>query len=164
MNLFEWLNFSSPELIVFWTSMIPISELRGAIPLALIYYHLPFWPSFLWSVSGNILAAVFVVAFLDLLSDYLMHRNYLFNRFFSWLFERTRRKHGRYFEIWGRLALILFVAIPVPFTGAWSGAIAAFVFGIPPREAIISITAGVLIAGLVVSAFTLGLINIPQGG
>lgn len=155
------LNFSSPEFVVFWTSMLPVSELRGAMPLALVYYHLPFWSAFLWSVLGNAIAGILAVVFLDFLSDYLMHRSYWFNRFFSWLFERTRRKHGRHFESWGRLALILFVAIPLPLTGAWSGAVAAFVFGIPPREAVISIIAGVLIAGLIMGAVTLGLINVP---
>ncbi|KKS69487.1 MAG: hypothetical protein UV40_C0022G0003 [Parcubacteria group bacterium GW2011_GWA1_42_7] len=141
--------------------MLPISELRGAMPLAIVYYHLPFWTAFSFSVLGNILAGIFAVVFLNLLSDYLMHKNYWFNRFFSWLFARTRTKHGRHFEVWGRLALILFVAIPLPLTGAWSGAAAAFVFGIPPKEAAISIIAGVLISGLIMGGLVLGLINIP---
>ncbi len=155
-------KIGSAELTTFFISMLPVAELRGALPMALVYFGLPFWPAYFLAVSGNILPAAFLVFFLEKIADYLSRHNYWFNRFFAWLFERTRRRHNHHFEIWGPLALMVFVAIPLPFTGAWSGAVAAFVFGIPPKRSIPSIVAGVAIAGLAVGALTLGIANLPQ--
>ena len=155
-------KIGSAELTTFIVSMLPIAELRGALPMALIYFSLPFWWAYTLTVLGNILPAIFFVFFLEKIAGYLSHHNYWFNRFFAWLFERTRRRHNHHFKIWGPLALTIFVAIPLPFTGAWSGAVAAFVFGIPPKRSIPSIIAGVLIAGLIVGALTLGIASLPQ--
>lgn len=149
------------EIKTFFIAMLPIFEIRGALPIALTRFGLSFWPAFSWSVMGNIVPAIFLVLFLEKVAAYLSRHNYWFNRFFAWLFERTRRAHTRHFEVWGSLALALFVAIPLPLTGAWSGAVAAFVFGISPKNAIASIAAGVLIAGLIVGAITLGMLNLP---
>ena len=77
-----------------------------------------------------------------------------FDKFFTFLFERTRRKHSKKFEKWGALALITFVAIPLPITGGWSGALAAFVFGIPFKKALPLIFSGVIIAGVIVTGLT----------
>jgi uncharacterized membrane protein len=83
------------------------------------------------------------------------------DRFFTWLFSRTRRKHSRSFERWRDLALCFFVAIPLPGTGAWSGALAAFVFGVPFRRAMVAITCGVLIAGVVVTLVVYFVSSVP---
>ena len=141
--------------------MLPITELRATIPLALIVYDLPVWSAFILAVLGNLIPVVFIIWFLNLLiNKFLLHRIYIFNRFFSWLFENTRRKHSKKFERWRDLALIILVAILLPFTGAWTGALAAFVFGIPIKRAFPLIALGVLIAGIIVTAITLGIINI----
>lgn len=151
----------SAEFIVLLISMLPISELRGAIPIALTIYNLPVWSAFIWSVIGNLIPVVFIIWILNLLiNKFLIRKIYIFNRFFTWLFERTRRKHSKKFEQWRDLALIILVAIPLPFTGAWTGALAAFVFGIPIKRAFPLITIGVLIAGVIVSAITLGIISL----
>lgn len=155
-------KIGSAELATFIASMLPIAELRGALPMALVYFGLPFWTAYFLVVIGNILPAIFFVFFLEKIAEYLGHHNYRFNRFFAWLFERTRRRHNHHFEIWGPLALMIFVAIPLPFTGAWSGAVAAFVFGIPPKRSVPSIICGVAIAGLIVGVLTLGIANLPH--
>ncbi|OGZ34165.1 MAG: hypothetical protein A2Y98_02425 [Candidatus Portnoybacteria bacterium RBG_19FT_COMBO_36_7] len=155
------LKISIAEIKTFFIAMLPVFEIRGALPIALTNFGLSFWPAFLWSFIGNLIPPIFFVFFLDKITQYLSHRNYWFNRFFAWLFERTRNRHSRHFEIWGPLALAIFVAIPLPLTGAWSGAVAAFVFGIPPKQAIPSIIVGVLIAGLIVGAITLGVLKLP---
>ena len=74
------------------------------------------------------------------------------DRFFSWLFERTRRKHTHNFERWEATALALFVGVPLPLTGAWTGAAAAFVFGLRFRTALLAIAAGVVMAAAIVGA------------
>ena len=81
------------------------------------------------------------------------------NKFLNWLFERTRKKTKDKIEKYGDLALIIFVAIPLPNTGAWTGTLAAWLFGIPMKRALLNIFYGVLIAGVIVTMITSGLIN-----
>ena len=150
------------ELRTLFISMLPIGELRVGIPIAVVVYKLPIWSAFFWAFIGNLIPIFFIIKGLDLLiNKLLIHRIYIFNRFFTWLFERTRRKHSHLVEKWQDLALMIFVAIPLPGTGAWTGALIAFVFGIPLKRAFPAIAAGVLIAGIVVSLITLGIINLP---
>lgn len=155
-TIFEFFYSLPKEVIVFFISMVPIGELRAAIPLAMNKYQLGIVGSFFWAVAGNVFSVVIVVLFLEKVSNYLSKKSRMFNRFFEWLFERTRRKHSKKFELYQELALITFVAIPLPMTGGWSGAVAAFVFGIPPKKAIPLIALGVVIAGVVVTALTAG--------
>lgn len=152
----------TPEIITLLISMLPISELRGAIPIAIGIYNMQASMAFFWAVLGNIIPIIFILLGLDLLiNKFLIHRIYILNRFFVWLFERTRRKHSKKFERWRDLALVILVAIPLPFTGAWTGALAAFVFGVPIKRAFPLIILGVLIAGIIVSCVTVGIINLP---
>lgn len=139
---------------------LPVSELRGAIPLAIAVYNFSPWSAFFWAVLGNIIPIIFVLWLLESVSDYLSRRFFLFNRFFAWLFERTRKRHSRSFENWGSLALVLFVAIPLPMTGGWSGAVAAFVFGIPYKKALVLICLGIVIAGIIVTLASAGILAI----
>ncbi|MFH1780519.1 MAG: small multi-drug export protein [Candidatus Nealsonbacteria bacterium] len=130
------------ELKVFLIAMSPVLELRGSIPMALGIYHLPIWSAFLISILGNIVPVAVLLQLLKFVPE---------NRLLSWLFERTRRKHTAKFEQWKEYALIILVAIPLPFTGAWTGSLCAFVFGIPFKKALMLISCGVIIAGLIVT-------------
>ena len=147
------------ELKTLLLAMTPIGELRLSIPIALNIFHLPIWSTYLVSVLGNIVPAIFLLWLLKPLSEYLSHRLYFFNRFFAWLFENNRKRHEKKFEYWKGLALIIFVAIPLPLTGAWTGSICAFLFKIPFKTALPSIFLGVAIAGILITLLTLGIIN-----
>ncbi len=136
--------------------MLPVSELRGAIPLAIGVYNLNPVETYFIAVIGNIIPVIFILKYIDSVSKYLMSRSKFFNKFFTYLFEHTRKKHNGKFEKWGALALITFVAIPLPITGGWSGAIAAFVFGIPFKKALPLISFGIMIAGVIVMGLSLG--------
>ena len=143
------------EIITFLVAALPLSELRGAIPLAILKFGFSPYKAFFISVLGNLLPVLPLLIGLDKFSEYLSHRFYWFNRFFNWLFERTKVRHENHFHYWGDIALFIFVAIPLPLTGAYSGAVAAFVFGIPKKHAFWSIALGVLAAGLIVTFATL---------
>ncbi|MFH1186892.1 MAG: small multi-drug export protein [Candidatus Levyibacteriota bacterium] len=143
-------------LKVFISAMLPISELRGALPLALLHYKLPLITAFLISVIGNMIPVIFIAYLLGPVQKFLSAHSRLFHWFFQKLFTRTRSKHSKKFEAMEEIALVSFVAIPLPITGGWSGALAAFVFGIPPKKSIPLIFLGVLIAGVIVSVLTLG--------
>ena len=148
------------ELKIFLIAMSPIFELRGSIPVALGVYNLPIWSAYLISIIGNLVPVVFILLLLESVSGYLSKHFYFFNRFFAWLFERTREKHANKFERWQDFALVIFVAIPLPLTGAWTGSLCAFVFGIPFKKAFPLIAAGVIIAGLITTLASLGIINL----
>ncbi len=156
MDISSLFNNFPPELATFIISMLPVSELRGAIPVAIGVYHLNPVEAYFLAIIGNIVPVVFILKYIDPVSKYLMSKSKFFNNFFTHLFEHTRKKHNGKFEKWGALALITFVAIPLPITGGWSGAIAAFVFGIPFKKALPLIFLGVMIAGVIVTGLSLG--------
>ncbi len=150
----------SSELLTILIAASPISELRGAIPTAIFLWHFSALKAYFLSVFGNFLPVIPLLFFLKYLTGWLSHRVYFFNRFFNWLFERTRKRHNHHFEVWKELALVIFVAIPLPFTGAWSGALVAFVFGISLRRAALDIGLGILISGLIILLIASSLSNL----
>jgi uncharacterized membrane protein len=144
---------------------VPITELRGAIPVAMGIYGMGPSEAFLFAVLGNLLPIIPLLLFLEPVSNYL-RRFRTFDTFFTWLFSRTRRNNTESFEKYGLLALTIFVAIPLPATGAWSGCAAAFVFGIKFKHALPAIAAGVMIAGIIVTVLTmtgLGIADLISG-
>jgi len=152
-----WFQNLPPEAATFMIAMIPIAELRVALPVAILVYKMSFWPALFWSVLGNMLPIFFIVYLLRPGADFLIKHWRLAKRFFDWWFGRVRRKfEGGVLKYGINLALVIFVAIPLPLTGAWSGAVASFLFGIPPRRALILIAFGVIIAGIIVAALTAG--------
>ncbi|MFH1367271.1 MAG: small multi-drug export protein [Patescibacteria group bacterium] len=150
-----------PELATLLIAMIPIGELRAALPIALGVYHLPLWSAFLWSFVGNLLPIFLVLWLLEPISKFLMRKSKIMNRFFTWLFSRTRRKFEKSSQKYGLLAaLVLFVGIPLPITGAWTGSIAAFLFNIPYKKALLCLALGVALAGMIVSLVYYGALQI----
>ena len=143
-------------------AMLPLGELRGAIPFALAVYDMPFWKVFLFAVIGNIIPVIFLLWLLDPVSKFLMKHSKLMNRFLIWMFKKTREKHSEKIEKWEELALVLLVAIPLPGTGGWTGSLAAFVFGIPFKKALPLIILGIVIAGVIVSALSLGVVSLAR--
>ncbi|HDS44644.1 MAG TPA: ligand-binding protein SH3 [Methanomicrobia archaeon] len=144
-------------LLVILTAMTPISELRGAILLALQLGMSPV-QAYIYSVFGNMLPVIPLLLFLEQVSNWL-RRYRIFDRFFDWLFARTRRYNAR-MEKYGALGLASFVAIPLPITGAWTGCAVAFVFGIRFKYAFPTIFAGVLIAGVIMTLWYMGMLVI----
>jgi len=141
-------------LAVMVIGALPISELRGAIPVAMGIYGMGPLEAYFLSVLGNLIPVVPLLLFLEPVSEYL-RRYRIFDIFFTWLFSRTRRNHSESFEKYGLLALTIFVAVPLPVTGAWTGCAAAFVFGIRFKNSFPAIAAGVMIAGIIVTAVTM---------
>lgn len=147
-------------------SLLPIVELRGAIPVGHVLVPNP-TPGetlsrpnlvrsariYFWAVLGNMIPVPFILLLLGPVSRFCM-RVPLGKRFFDWLFERTRRKTAG-LEKYKFFALTVFVAVPLPVTGAWTGAMAGWLIGMPFWSAFFSTLLGVLIAGVVVTALML---------
>ncbi len=151
MNFSDFFKFISLRAATFFTAMTPIGELRASIPIALSKYGMNIFETYIISVLGNMVPPIAILWILNPVSKFLMNRFKIANRFFNWLFNRTRRKHSKRFKKYEGFALVAFVGIPLPVTGGWTGALIAFVFGIPPRRALLHIFIGVLIAGVIVT-------------
>ena len=143
----------SKELVVLIIAALPIFELRGALPVAINLFHFPWYYALPLAIIGNLLPVPVILLFLNAISRWLSKIGF-FDRFLHWLFERTR-KRGRVVERYERIGLALFVAIPLPVTGAWTGSLVAVLFGLRFRYAFLSIFVGVCIAGIIVTCLSL---------
>lgn len=155
----EWLvtaithHFSLP-VATFLLATLPIVELRGALPLALLWSKpLPLWYAFPIAVLGNMVPIPIIIWFLEPLTNFA-RRWKVGERFVDWLFARTRRKGKdiEKYEFWG---LVIFVAIPLPMTGAWTGAMAGHVFGLDKKKNLVACFLGVCGAGIVMAIASL---------
>jgi uncharacterized membrane protein len=154
--LISWIPDWAATIII---AMMPVAELRGAIPLALAPVELGGFgmsvpEAYILAVLGNMIPVIPLLLFLEPVSNFL-RRWKVGDMFFTWLFTRTHRNHTERFEKYGTLALTIFVAIPLPVTGAWTGCAAAFVFGIKFKHALLAIFLGVLMAGVIVTTLSL---------
>ncbi len=134
----------------FLLAMTPIGELRASIPIALTVYRMDPFMAYIVSVLGNIFAVFLILVFLGTVSKWLSSHFYSFNRFFAWLFSKTRKNHSLKVEKYGSYILPLFVAIPLPVTGGWTASLVAFVFDIPFKKSFPLIASGILVAGGIV--------------
>jgi uncharacterized membrane protein len=134
--------------------MIPIVELRGALPVACFIYHMPIMEAFTISVIGNLIPVPFILLLFEPVKNFLV-RYKTWDRFFNWLFARTRRHATKKIERFELFGLALFVSVPLPVTGAWTGSLVSYLFGFSPRRGFIAILAGVLLAGIIVSVICL---------
>ncbi len=156
----------SAETTIIAISTLPIVELRGAIPVGHIL--LPDTDKstrlgkddlkragriFLFAILGNMIPVPFILLLLGPVSAFCM-KVPIGKKFFDWLFARTRRKTAD-IEKYETLGLTVFVAIPLPVTGAWTGAMAAWLLGLSFAHAMISIFLGVLIAGVIMTTLAL---------
>jgi len=153
-----FLNTVGRELCVFLCSMLPVIELRGAIPLGAAF-GLPWWKSFLLAVGGNMLPVPFILLFIRFIIDKMAESKIgLFNKTAGWLnrkAEKNRPKIEKY-AFWG---MALFVAIPLPVTGAWCGSLVCATIGEKFWRAMLSAFIGVLIAATIVTLAAYGVVG-----
>jgi uncharacterized membrane protein len=142
-----------PALTVVVVAALPIVELRGAIPVGINLFQLDWRLVYVLAVIGNILPIPLILLLLGPLSRGCMRFKYG-RLFFTWLFARTRAKSAQ-IEKYETLGLTIFVAVPLPATGAWTGAMAAFLLGLTFPHAMLSILLGVMIAGAIMTVLSL---------
>ena len=150
----EALHGLPPEAVVFIISALPIFEIRGGVIAGLAIYNLPIERVMVFGFLGNIASVTPILLFLEPLSKWL-RRNRLADRLLHWLFARAQKK-AEQINRWGPLGLLLFTAIPLPVSGAWTATFASILLGVRRWRALLSIYAGVLLAGVVVSLLTIG--------
>ena len=142
-------------IIVALVSMVPIIELRGAIPVGVFTFHLSYLESFICSFIGNIIPVYFIVKFIRPLFDFF-GRWKIFKVIIDWATEKATKHIQTNEKLQNAVSvgLFLFVAIPLPGTGAWVGSLIANFLDLPPKKAIPPIIAGVLTAGIIVLTVT----------
>ncbi len=138
-------------------SMIPIIELRGAIPVAVFTFHLSYLEAFLISFIGNIIPVYFIVKFIKPIFKLLSKIKFL-KKIIDWATEKATKKIAESEKLQKAtlLGVYLFVAVPLPGTGAWMGSLIANFLEIPPKKAVPVIIAGVFTAGVIMLALTAG--------
>ena len=139
-------------------SMVPIAELRVGLPIA-IASGLPFPLAFLASVLGNMLPVPFIIIFIKKVFSWLRKHWPWMNNIVTKLEARAESKQGT-IDRYGPWGLLLFVAIPAPGTGAWTGALIAALMNMKLRQAVPVIFVGVCIAGFLVAGITFGVIHL----
>lgn len=160
MELMQWLTETRAGEFI-WTllvSMVPVVELRGGIPFG-VAAGLPVWLAYLAAVIGNILPVPFIIVYIRRVFQWLRRKMPRLNSMVDKLEQKAHLK-GQKVTKYKYLGLAIFVAIPLPGTGAWTGALAATFLDMPLRKALPSIIAGVLVAGIAISILTFGVTSI----
>lgn len=145
------------EWCVFFCSMIPIIELRGAIPLG-AGMGLPWWQSYLIAVAGNMVPVPFILLLIRRVLDWMANsRISFFNRIGGWIRRKADKNRGKIeqYSFWG---VALFVAIPLPATGAWTGSLVAAMIDMKFWKAMLSALIGVMIAGVIMTLGSYGIV------
>jgi len=149
----EHISFDSKELSLIVLSTLPITELRGAIPIGILLYKVSPLKAYWLCCLGNMIPILPLLLFFGKLESF-MQRNEFSNKFLQWYIAKVKKRTAL-IERFELLGLAFFVSIPLPVTGAWTGSVAAFIMGIGWRKAFFSISCGVLIAGVIVTILTL---------
>ena len=154
MELLTWLEttMGGEFIFTFLVSMIPIVELRGGIPFG-VALGLPYPVAFVASVIGNILPAPFIIVYIRRIFQWMRQRMPTLDGMVDAL-ERKAHLKGDKVSRYKYLGLMLFVGIPLPGTGVWTGALAAAFLDMPLRKAMPSIIAGVILAGCIMTGLT----------
>ena len=144
------------ELCVFLCAMLPIIECRGAVPLGCAI-GLPWWQNALFSMAGNLLPVPFILLFITALLKWMRRcRIRLFNKIAAWL-DRKIEKHKGTIEKYSYWGVLIFVGLPIPGTGAWTGSLIASVLGLEPKKSFLAAFGGVVMATAIMTVVSYGL-------
>lgn len=156
MDLLEWFSATpwGEFLLTVLVSMVPVIELRGGLPFG-VALGLPHWAALLAGILGNLIPLPFIIVYIRRIFQWMRRRMPRLDGVVDAL-ERKAHLKGRKVSKYKYLGLMIFVAIPLPGTGGWTGALAAAFLDMPLRKALPSIAAGVCIAGLIVFCITYG--------
>lgn len=142
-------------LLIILLSMLPFWEARYTIPIIIMKYEYPFTILLIFiAILSNFIPAPFILKFLQPIEKWLRKWKF-WNNIFNKIFEHTRKKTKKSIEKWESLALIIFVAVPLPGTGAWTGSLAAYLFGLDFKKSLLCIFIGICIASITVAIATI---------
>ncbi len=155
------MNLLTKYLWVFFISMVPLIELRGAIPAAVVM-ELPLLPSYLLAIVGNMLPVPFIYLFARRILVWGADKKFI-GKFFTWCLEKGEKGGQKLQASAGNglfIALMLFVGIPLPGTGAWTGTLAASILNMNFKSTVLAVVAGVAIAGVIMGLGSMGIFTL----
>ena len=138
-------------------AMTPVGELRLALPVAILGFKMPIWSAMFWSILGNMIPVTVILLFVDKFHHWVGKRTGFVSS--SWLkyLEKAQQKFdAKKYEKYGLIALAIFVGVPLPMTGAWTGAVIAFLLALPFKKAWVAIFAGVIMSAVITLLVSLG--------
>lgn len=144
------------ELCVFFCSMIPIIELRGAVPMGAVF-DMPWYLTYVLSVLGNMVPVPFILLLIKKVIEWMSKSKVkFFNKFANFLLRKVEKKRAKIekYAFWG---VCFFVAIPLPVTGAWTGSLVASMIDMKPWKAFLSCILGVMISGVIMTVISYGI-------
>lgn len=153
-GIIDFLEWLPPWFVIIFISIIPFVELRGAIPVAIFIYNMPWWLALPLAVMGNIIPVPIILKHIGRVEGWLRKRKW-WDRFFTKLYSKTRARADEKMKKYEAIGVMFFVAIPLPFTGAWTGSLIAYLFELKFKKALLVVIAGVCIAGVIVTAICL---------
>ena len=159
LNL-QWLTetFSGEFLLTVLVSMVPVVELRFGIPFGIGTLGLPEWAAFLAAVTGNLIPVPFIIVYIRRIFQWLRRHIPRLNSLVDKL-ERKAHLKGQRVTKYKYLGLMLFVAIPLPGTGAWTGSLIASLLGVKFKKAFPAVLLGIVIATVIMSIVSYGLLG-----
>ncbi len=144
------------DVVIFIISLLPILELRGGM-IAATLLHIPYLRAFVICIIGNILPIPLVLLFLEKIFE-IMGKWKVTKKIVDWLIKKGNSKRSQ-IDKYGYLGLILFVGIPLPGTGAWTGSLVAILLGLDKKKSFLCICIGVLLASIIMSIFSYGILG-----
>ncbi len=153
MNHYLDILFYNESIKVFILSMLPIAELRLSIPYGIFSTSLSTYEVVLLSIAGNILIGTFIIYLIGPIMN-LLQSNKFFKNFILYIFSKTR-KRGKIIYRLKFIGLILFIGIPLPLTGVWTGSLAAYLFGLSKKHSLLALSLGVFISSSIVTTLSL---------
>ena len=147
-------------IIIFFISMVPLIELRGAIPYA-VGFGLPLLPSYIICIIGNMIPVPFIFFFARKVLEWGADKPVI-GKFFTFCLEKGHKGGQKLQEKAGRglfVALLLFVGIPLPGTGAWTGTLAASILDMDFKSSVTAVLLGVILAGIIMGIASMGVVG-----
>lgn len=145
------------EAYVFFISMLPLFELRLSIPYGILN-QLPWQETFLLAIAGNFVPIIPLLLLLEKVLNFL-NQFEVFSKFYNYVMDKTHKNKG-IVEKYGKLGLFIFVAIPLPGSGVYTGSAIAMLLGMKKRDSFPALTLGMILAGVLVTSATMGVVNI----
>lgn len=153
-----------PEWMTLLLSALPITELRASIPFAHGVLGLSLPITFFWAYLGSLIPGVLILLLGEKIIEWGTQRSKWFAKRVMKKLNKTRKAFAHKYERHGELGLVVFVGIPLPFTGVWTGSLAALIFGIPFKKAFPLIATGNAFAGIIITLATAGIFSVANGG
>ena len=156
--MFDFVNNLPHWLATTIIAMTPFVEIRASIPIALGVYKMSLLSALFFSILGDMIPALLILLFVGKASSFLRQHSRHMEKFFSWWFVNVEKKFSKDMARYGLMALFIFVAVPMPGTGSWSGAAAAVLFGLPIFPSLVSILGGVIVTAGLITGASLGIL------